>query len=183
MEDERYMPWGRTQLESYCRRLPREDHPLRANTGNKCQRMSGHLRTCPNDLLELIQRFETQSVIYSQLMGLLKNDPNLKEVKLTGIGIGDHDAKALAQALQTNTSLEKVDLTGNKIGNDGATALAEALKGHRSIKEIVLRENSIGDDAAKALAQALQTNTSLEKVDSAPPRTNRRWSQKPSRPW
>jgi len=181
MEDERYMPWGRTQLESYCRRLPREDHPLRANTGNKCQRMSGHLRTCPNDLLELIQRFETQSVIYSQLMGLLKNDPNLKEIKLTGIGIGDHDAKALAQALQTNTSLEKVDLTGNKIDDDAAKALREDTRsrpwGPTQLKKHCELLN------AKALAQALQTNTSLEKVDSAPPRTNRRWSQKPSRPW
>ena len=75
--------------------------------------------------------------------------------------IGDEGAKALTNALQTNTSLTRLDLGGNDIGAEGVTALANALQINTSLAMLYLGNNKIGDEGATALANALQTNTSL----------------------
>ena len=47
-------------------------------------------------------------------------------------------AKALADALKTNTSLTDLYLGQNEIESEGATALADALKTNRSLKDLYL---------------------------------------------
>jgi Ran GTPase-activating protein (RanGAP) involved in mRNA processing and transport len=54
-----------------------------------------------------------------------------------------------------------LDLQRNSIGSDGAKALAEALKTNSILTTLHLSFNSIGDNGAKALAEALKTNSTL----------------------
>ena len=84
---------------------------------------------------------------------------------LASNNIGDEGAKAIADALKSNTSLTTIDLRGNNIGDEGAKAIAEALKGNTSLTSINLSNNNIGDEGAKAIADALKFNTSLTTID------------------
>jgi Ran GTPase-activating protein (RanGAP) involved in mRNA processing and transport len=54
-----------------------------------------------------------------------------------------------------------LDLSYNSIGDDGAKALAEALKTNSTLTTLDLQNNSIGPDGAKALAEALKTNSTV----------------------
>ena len=72
--------------------------------------------------------------------------------------IGSRGARALAEALKTNSVLTTLDLWVNSIGDEGARALAEALKTNGVLTTLKLGETSIGDEGARALAEALKTN-------------------------
>uniref|UniRef100_A0A674IA20 NLR family CARD domain containing 3 n=1 Tax=Terrapene triunguis TaxID=2587831 RepID=A0A674IA20_9SAUR len=74
-------------------------------------------------------------------------------------------AKALAQALHSNTSLTSLDLRGNSIGVAGAKAMANALKVNRSLRVLNLQENSLGMDGAICIATALTGNHGLTYVN------------------
>ncbi|KAF9556568.1 hypothetical protein EC968_008173 [Mortierella alpina] len=83
----------------------------------------------------------------------------------TRTSIGSDGAKALAGALKTNSSLTTLNLECTSISPDGAKALAEALKTNSTVTTLNLSWNSIGDDGAKALAEALKTNSTVATLD------------------
>ena len=94
-----------------------------------------------------------------------KDDPTLTILCLLKKNIGDDGAKALAQALQTNTTLQELEHGNNQVGDDGAKALAQVLQTNKTLQRLSLSSNQISDDGARALAQALQTNTTLQLLD------------------
>ncbi|KAG0375297.1 hypothetical protein BGX24_009306, partial [Mortierella sp. AD032] len=87
-------------------------------------------------------------------------------LKKSGVSeIGDNGAKALAEALKTNSALITLDLKGNSIGDDGAQALSEALKANLTLTTLDLKVNSIRDSGAQALAEALKANSTLTTLN------------------
>merc|ERR1712130_563045 len=96
--------------------------------------------------------------------------------------IGDEGAKAIAQALQTNTSLQNIDMRKNPIGKNGAVALWAEINKSQTIQKIncidvksmiknstvsklILNEKDLYDFSAILVAEALKTNTSLQNID------------------
>jgi len=83
-------------------------------------------------------------------------------IDLSGQGLGDEDAIALAGALQSNnTNLLELDLSNNAIGDEGANALGNALKANGTLLKLILDCNSIGPEGARGLSQGLKVNASL----------------------
>lgn len=68
--------------------------------------------------------------------------------------IGSDSAKAIADALKTNTTLVDLSLHYNSIGDEGAKAFAEALKNNSSLVRLNLLHNEIALAGAKALAES-----------------------------
>ena len=99
------------------------------------------------------------------LQQIRANDPTLTEIYVYEENIEAAGAKALAEALKTNTSVTLIDLGENKIGAAGAKALAQALKTNTSVTKIYLGKNEIGDAGAQVLAEALKINTTLKTID------------------
>jgi hypothetical protein len=90
--------------------------------------------------------------------------------RLTTLGLyggssGDDGAKAIAEALKSNTSFIALYFNCRAIGTDGVKAIAEMLKSNTSLTTLKFRYNEIGDDGAKAIAEALKSNTSLTTLN------------------
>ncbi len=81
----------------------------------------------------------------------------LKRLDLSGCGIGDAGAEALAIALANNPlCVQDLDLSNNQITDQGAAALAKALE-NGLVERLDLSHNpKLGDAGAKALAQAFE---------------------------
>jgi len=94
-----------------------------------------------------------------------KNDTRLKEVNLNNKSIGDEGAKALANALRTNSTVTVLNLGDNSIGDEGAKALSNALLTNSTLTELDLSDSSIEDEGAKALADVLLTNSTLTELN------------------
>lgn len=60
-----------------------------------------------------------------------KNDGSLTKLGLNGNPIGNEKAKAIADALTTNTKLTLLDLSSTQIGNAGAVAISSALSNNK----------------------------------------------------
>jgi hypothetical protein len=95
------------------------------------------------------------------LADALKSNTTLTSLYLDRQSIQDDGAKALADALKSNTALRTLRLDTNSIQNEGVTALAHALKENTALRTLHLDNNSIEDAGAKALAEALKNNTNL----------------------
>mmetsp|Transcript_90219 Transcript_90219/g.255723 ORF Transcript_90219/g.255723 Transcript_90219/m.255723 type:complete len:591 (+) Transcript_90219:113-1885(+) len=89
------------------------------------------------------------------------------EEELSGIGLGDRGACAVARALAAppNASLGELCLGRNGIGDAGAEAIAAVLGAGSALRRLSLRDNAIGDAGARALAAALSLNGVLEELD------------------
>jgi hypothetical protein len=74
-------------------------------------------------------------------------------------------AKALANALVSNTSLRDLDLGFNLLRSSGAGLLAPALAASRSLEHLSLRRNELGPDGATQLADAIRENKSLRSLN------------------
>jgi len=91
----------------------------------------------------------------------------LKRLDLSGCGIGDAGAQALAIALANNPlCVRDLDLSNNQITDQGAVALAQALEGENGLVErLDLSHNpKLGDAGAKALALAFEHDRISELI-------------------
>jgi hypothetical protein len=70
--------------------------------------------------------------------------------------------ECVVQAPVVFGELESLDLSGLGLGDAGAVAMAEVLKGNPALGELSLADNGIGQEGAAALADALQHNTALQ---------------------
>eukprot|EP00669_Euglena_mutabilis_P010847 TRINITY_DN5546_c0_g1_i1.p1 TRINITY_DN5546_c0_g1~~TRINITY_DN5546_c0_g1_i1.p1 ORF type:complete len:407 (+),score=76.30 TRINITY_DN5546_c0_g1_i1:389-1609(+) len=73
--------------------------------------------------------------------------------------------RALVEAIRS--SAHRLDLSGNNIGNHGAKAVANALEDNTSLLEINLGRNSIGNAGFAELMYALQQNLILRNIHLA----------------
>lgn len=93
--------------------------------------------------------------------------PLRPEEELSGIGLGDMGAKAVAKALMPGrgSAIRELCLGSNSIGDAGARELALALGSGCTLRRLSLRHNKITDEGAEALAMALASNSELEELD------------------
>ena len=95
------------------------------------------------------------------LADVLKGNKALKKLGLWGNEIGAEGARALANALETQ-SLQALELQGNKVGNEGAIAIAYALRKNTTLHTLYLGgSNEITDVGVKEIAATLSNNLSL----------------------
>jgi len=89
------------------------------------------------------------------------------EEELSGLGLGDVGARAVAVALAApqSTTLGELCLGSNRIGDKGARAIASALVAGPLLRRLSLRDNEIGDSGAWAIAAALAAPIMLEELD------------------
>jgi len=98
---------------------------------------------------------------------LAQSDCPLVEVFLGSNNIGPSGAKALAEALPTNTTLTKLYLECNRIQEAGAEVFTQVLTTQEENKSCIILKhlycdnNEIGKDASKRLAQALNGATAI----------------------
>eukprot|EP00300_Choanocystis_sp_HF-7_P028025 c33375_g1_i1.p1 GENE.c33375_g1_i1~~c33375_g1_i1.p1 ORF type:complete len:284 (-),score=89.70 c33375_g1_i1:5-808(-) len=112
--------------------------------------------------LNLIDQQISDDVAEALAEGLRSKRNTLKVLNLGGNRIGDVGAKALGNALRTNTSLTYLELTRNNISTEGAKAIAQALHSNKSLNELGLGGNAIGDAGAAAFIEALNANETLK---------------------
>ncbi|KAF9968702.1 hypothetical protein BGZ70_010208 [Mortierella alpina] len=95
----------------------------------------------------------------------------LNVIRLDQCRIDDSGAKALAEALRTNSTVVFLDLGENSIKEQGAQALAEALTLNTTLTALYLYGNAllmwnlIGPNGAQALAQSLKVNATLTTLN------------------
>ena len=130
--------------------------------------------TCEEKVLQLVEAIsddEERRVVREAVEGLLKNDPEKKDLNLSESQIcnqiGDEGAQALGAALQVNQSIQLLNLERNKIGTASAQALGDALQVNQSIQKLELSHNKIGAAGAQALGDALQVNQSIQSLNLA----------------
>ena len=97
-----------------------------------------------------------------ELQTYLNSNNDQKSWHLIGAQIGDKDARAIAEALQTNSKLTHLDLENNDIGVDGATEIEKALTGNTTLTTLYLPYNNIGVEGARAIAGALKETQLLQ---------------------
>ena len=88
----------------------------------------------------------------------------LKELQMSGVGIGGDSVVVLAKGLQNCKALEVIDLSGNSIGADRAIILANGLKNCSALGVIHLQINEIGSKGALALVEKLKSWPNLENL-------------------
>ncbi|KAJ3334603.1 hypothetical protein HDU93_007652, partial [Gonapodya sp. JEL0774] len=101
--------------------------------------------------------------VQDALLQLYNGNPT--ELDLRSNSIGEAGARAVADALKTNSTLTLLNLDWNEIGEAGARAVANALKTNTTLTSLDLRHNEIGEAGARAVADALKTNTTLTSLD------------------
>ena len=106
------------------------------------------------------------------LANALKINKTLKIIELDSIQFGyknsqgSYDgAKAIADALKTNTTLTEINLNNNNIEDEGVKVIAEMLKNNNTLRILILEDNEFGVEGAKAIAEALKENRSLIKLN------------------
>ena len=106
-----------------------------------------------------------------ELSKVLKNHPSLKYLDIWYLNVTNEGAKAIAEALKTNTVLEYMNFTNN-IGEDALIEFAEALKVNTrltvlnlsdgELSEVMGAESSVSlDKSAIAFAEAFKVNNTL----------------------
>src|SRR3989338_8654495 len=86
-----------------------------------------HLPAPPSPKFTLDRPKNDNNSEYSNLRYLALRDPTLTELNISGNGIGDTLAKAIAHTLSFDSFLTSLNLSGNKIKNKEAVILAQAL--------------------------------------------------------
>lgn len=82
---------------------------------------------------------------------------------LAHIGIGNHMAMVLAEAIATLPYLQAVNLADNHLEDDGLSALIRAIARHPSVEILDISQNVIDDLAAEALADFIGNEDCLLK--------------------
>jgi len=80
---------------------------------------------------------------------------------LTGNGIRDAGATALAAALGGNCALRQLDLAENRIRGPGGLALGRMLGANTGLRQLTLSWNRVGAEGARGVGLALPSNASL----------------------
>ncbi len=87
-----------------------------------------------------------------------KNDPELKEINLSNLGLDDNDVEELFCLLSKNPFIQSIDLSHNNISQPKFLAQLE------NLKIINLSENNLGDIGVKCFSNAY-TSFNLTKLN------------------
>eukprot|EP01033_Poteriospumella_lacustris_P016510 gene16510-11807_t len=134
---------------------------------------AGAKRTTDEERNETIQRIDALEIredAKTQLRRLMRNDPTLTTLDLSGHPFGRHINAAgvtvVASMLRVNTTLTTLNLNGNSIGAVGVTEVASALEANTTLTTLHLSNNFIGATGApEATSLLLRGNTTLKTLD------------------
>jgi hypothetical protein len=96
-----------------------------------------------------------------ELAKIIRHNPNLSLVDLSGNRLGPQAMPHIADALRSCPHVKTLNLSGNEIRDEGAIMLASLLRRHPTITECSLHNNNIGEKGKKALREAVTGNTKL----------------------
>jgi Ran GTPase-activating protein 1 len=84
---------------------------------------------------------------------LLKEDKNLKVLKVTNCGLGPEGGEMIAEALLSNSDLKLTHFHAgrDRLENKGITALAKVFEQMGSLQEVHVPQNGIKDSGMKEL--------------------------------
>ncbi|XP_063155839.1 tonsoku-like protein [Candoia aspera] len=95
----------------------------------------------------------------SPLLWALKLQTSIRQLCLSGTGLGDDSAEELQATLRTLPGLKLLDLSANQLGPDGVHKLAAGLPGSfafQNLEELDLSLNPLGDSSSPSLASLVQ---------------------------
>lgn len=102
------------------------------------------------------------NVVIENVFQAISENQCLKSLDLSGYLIDQHQTIKLARILKNNTSLQHLILSWNHIMSSGAKALAEALESNTGLLTLNLESTYLDDEEAIiALFKALEKNTKL----------------------
>ncbi|XP_078366418.1 NLR family CARD domain-containing protein 4-like [Oculina patagonica] len=105
--------------------------------------------------------------LYSGVSDLAENlhhVPQLTELKLTVVHMGEKECEILAASLKDVKKLQLLDLSFNPLGH-GIIELAKHLNSVPALNELTLAGTQMGEEEATALAHCLKSLTELKKLD------------------
>ena len=92
---------------------------------------------------------------------------SIKSLFIRSTSMGDEGAKAIADALETNTSLRDLSLTASLITATGATSLGRALIQNETLARLNLAHNRISHEGLIALAKGAQQSVALTSLNAS----------------
>ncbi|XP_078366405.1 NLR family CARD domain-containing protein 4-like isoform X1 [Oculina patagonica] len=105
--------------------------------------------------------------LYSGVSDLAENlhhVPQLTELKLIGVHMGDKECEILAASLNDVKKIQVLELSHNPLGH-GIIELAIHLNSVPDLNELELSRTQMGEEEAKAVAHCLKSLTELKKLD------------------
>jgi len=120
-----------------------------------------------NSLLLQNNNISDKSLV--NIITALSKHPHLKEMDLSGNGLGKNGCIALSTLLQNSvTGLLKLDLANNEIDDEGINTLLSALKNCRHLHTMVLSQNDrVTIKGLQCLASVLESPNSSLKILAA----------------
>ena len=100
----------------------------------------------------------------SQLAKNLHHAPQLTELKLQNVQMGEKECAALAASLQYLNKLKNLDMSHNALGH-GIIELAKNLNSVPNLTVLNLSDTNMGEDEASALARALKDVPELSDLN------------------
>lgn len=101
----------------------------------------------------------------SLIFTALKNNKNLKQLKMLFNKIDLAGSKALEDFLKINSTLTKLSLMDTYIDHKSLVSIVNGLKSNSFLKSIDVAGNDLGPEGAKLIAGVLKHNDSLTDID------------------
>ncbi|XP_075502575.1 LOW QUALITY PROTEIN: protein TORNADO 1 [Primulina tabacum] len=95
------------------------------------------------------------------LLLLLENNPNVKQLVFTRNKFDAECFKEIAEGLRRNKCVKEIMLSESGIGSAGARALASVLSENNILEELQIWEDSIGSGGAEELSKMIEVNSTL----------------------
>jgi len=112
------------------------------------------LRSLSVDGNDLAQNSE----IFERWCSAVEAHPGLQHLSLQKTGLGDHEAKRLAEVLRNHSLLFSLDLGCNPITDQGASAILSAMDENQILLEMALEGTAISETMRQQLAAAVARN-------------------------
>ncbi|GJD10637.1 RAN GTPase-activating protein 1 [Galdieria sulphuraria] len=95
---------------------------------------------------------------------LLEFSPELEDLKLASLRVGEEGIEPVIRALKNTTLLRVLDLSDNILANRGANCLGRMFPLLSNLETLILRDTSLGDKGATTILQCLERSEIRLKV-------------------
>lgn len=135
---------------SFLKRWPKVTEAAAAALSQGLRRLRS-LSVDGNDLAQ-------NSEIFERWCSAVEAHPGLQHLSLQKTGLGDHEAKRLAEVLRNHSLLFSLDLGCNPITDQGASAILSAMDDNHILLEMALEGTAISETMRQQLAAAVERN-------------------------
>ncbi|GJQ15352.1 hypothetical protein GpartN1_g7143.t1 [Galdieria partita] len=99
-----------------------------------------------------------------KVVPLLELSPELEDLKLASLRVGQEGIEPVILALKNTTLLKALDLSDNILGNRGAESLGRMFPSLSNLETLILRDTSLGDKGARTILLCLERSEIRLKV-------------------